>query len=148
MNRTNFINPTNRLVTLKVVDVMSTNVVSLPQTETMATAAETFRVHGITSAPVVDDEGRCIGVVSASDFLHPEYDHDINLDVLAKNMSASVQMVPASAPLLQAARIMNSTHLHHLPVLDEQQRIVGVVSTLDIVAAVVNAVDESEAGIS
>jgi CBS-domain-containing membrane protein len=57
-------------------------------------------------------------------------------------MSPSVQSVDAGASLVAAARMMCTAHLHHLPVIDEEDRPIGILSTLDVVAAMVNAVDE------
>jgi CBS-domain-containing membrane protein len=60
-------------------------------------------------------------------------------------MSRDVNAVGAHEPLLKAAQLMCAKHLHRLPVTGEGRRVVGMVSTMDIVAAVLNALDEAEA---
>ena len=75
-------------------------------------------------------EGRCIS--TAEDFA-------------AYHMSPAIQTIDAGASLLRTARVMNAEHVHHLFVLDEHQRPIGVVSTMDVTAAVVNAFDEIDA---
>jgi CBS domain-containing protein len=47
--------------------------------------------------------------------------------------------------LLTAARIMCVKHVHRLPVLDSDNRPVGLLTAMDVVAAMVNAIDEREA---
>ena len=43
-----------------------------------------------------------------------------------------------------AAAPAGGAHLHHLPVMNDDQQLVGVISTMDITAAVVNAIDEMD----
>jgi CBS domain-containing protein len=59
-------------------------------------------------------------------------------------MTPAVQSVSPNTPLLRVAQIMSVEHIHHLPVI-ENERVVGVVSTLDVVSTMVNAVDEWDA---
>jgi CBS-domain-containing membrane protein len=40
---------------------------------------------------------------------------------------------------------MCEQHLHRLPVVSADGRVVGIISTMDVVAALVNAIDEMEA---
>src|SRR5688572_1984458 len=51
-------------------DVMSREVVTIPRRMPMRDAAGILRRARISGAPVVDEQGRCVGVLSASDFLH------------------------------------------------------------------------------
>jgi hypothetical protein len=44
--------------------------------------------------------------------------------------------------------MMSAEHVHHLLVLDECSRPLGVVSTMDVTAAIVNAFDEIDAATS
>jgi CBS domain-containing protein len=60
-------------------------------------------------------------------------------------MSKRVHSLLPGESLLKAARTMCEQHLHRLPVVDDEGRVVGIISTMDIVAAVVNAVDEMNA---
>lgn len=50
-------------------EIMTRDVVTLKPADTLADAAKTFLREQISGAPVVDDSGRCVGVLSASDFL-------------------------------------------------------------------------------
>ncbi|MBM4237125.1 MAG: CBS domain-containing protein [Euryarchaeota archaeon] len=54
---------------LQVRDVMTSTVVAVKGTASLHDATVTFAVNGISGAPVVDDEGRLIGVLSETDIL-------------------------------------------------------------------------------
>lgn len=150
-----------RLVSLRVDDVMNREVVTIGQQETMEQAAVRLAQFEVTGAPVVDEQGRCVGVLSASDYvgraagLHPS-DSSLVKDApheplhlertdderVEAHMSPVIQTVSPRATILQAARIMCGEHIHRLLVLDDQQRPVGVVSSLDLVAAMIAAIEE------
>lgn len=60
---------TKPLLELTAEDLMSRDVVTIPQTASLRQAAHTLRQANVSGAPVVDEWGRCVGVLSASDFL-------------------------------------------------------------------------------
>lgn len=158
----------DRLRSLRVRDVMNRHVVCVSATQAMNLAAAAFVAHGISGAPVVDEQGRCVGVISAADFVcregaaekdgtaaagpavvrrepHGPWEiQEVRPDRVSAHMSPAVQSVAAEAPLVEAARIMCAQHVHRLPVLDAQGRPEGMVTSLDVVAAVVQAVDERQ----
>ena len=55
---------------LTASDLMSRDVVTIPEEASLQTAADLLFQHQISGGPVVDTEGRCIGVLSAADFMH------------------------------------------------------------------------------
>ncbi|MFO0903126.1 MAG: CBS domain-containing protein [Pirellulales bacterium] len=142
-----------RLQSLTVRDVMAREVVWIPARLGMAEVAHLLRRHDLSSAPVVDAQGACVGMLSAADFLRRDEQNveDASArvrpqwrpeDVAETFMSRAVQSVPLNAPLLQTARIMTAQHVHHLPVIDHHGRPVGMVSTMDVIAAMLNALHE------
>jgi CBS-domain-containing membrane protein len=146
-----------RLHELTVGDVMSRKVIAISASADMAEAANTLSGAGASGAPVVDADCRCIGVLSATDFLKYESSRAADGscthvwtgdgDYLPRNsvrrfMSTAVQTVSRDATLMHAARVMCVEHIHRLLVLDDRSSPVGVVSTLDVIAALIGAVDE------
>lgn len=146
--------PLDRLRGLCVSDVMNRAVIAISHNATLCEAAQTLVSAGASGAPVVDEAGRCIGMLSSRDFLRQ---HAANCTLAASPGSASaddqarraadymasaVQSIDGRVPLLQAARIMCLEHIHRLVVLDERSAPVGVLTTLDIVAALLAAADE------
>ena len=149
-----------RLLSLRVRDVMSRNVVSIAATKSMSEAADALTRHFISGAPVTGQQGQCVGMLSATDFVRcvagtkdsaPERNGSANhrhscpaptTDLVASHMSALVQTVRVEQPLTDAARLMCQNHIHRLVALDDQGRPAGVLTSLDIVAALINAVEE------
>lgn len=155
-----------RLFSLKVADVMSRNVIQLSADQTMEEAAGTLMEHRISGAPVVDEQGRCVGVLSGFDFIREQapaereespgtgehelvheagdaaYHVDAIDDSIRRRMNPAVQTVHAQDPVLHAARTMCAEHVHRLVVLDEHSRPVGVITSLDLVATLTGLVDE------
>ena len=58
-----------RLLALTAADVMSVPVMTVPQDITIQEGARMFSESHVTGAPVVDSEGRCLRVLSSSDFV-------------------------------------------------------------------------------
>ena len=139
----------DRLRTLVAADLMSRRVVQLEPETRLEDASQVFASQGLTSAPVVDAQGICIGMLSAADFIKPNRGGEIvdatSCDGTVRSlMTPGVQSVYPTTSLLHVATMMSAGHLHHLPVI-ENERVVGVVSALDVVSAMVNAVDEWDA---
>lgn len=155
-----------RIVSLRVGDVMTTDPVTVNLSASMAEVSHLFATRGIHSAPVVDDSGTCVGIITASDFVqrnerYAESDqqpHEIvhreegilveprSYDYVTDCMSQGVQSVNPCTPLITAAKIMTSAHLHVLPVVEDHKP-VGILSNIDVVAALVNAFEEAKQSI-
>jgi predicted transcriptional regulator len=139
----------DRLRTLFVEDVMSRKVIELAPQQPLREAAHQFTTQGISSAPVVDDQQKCVGMLSAVDFIKPMADTRTKesaagaAGTVGHYMTRQIAAVSSKQTLRTAAEVMSSTHVHHLPVID-QGRVVGIVSTMDIVAALLNILDESD----
>jgi CBS domain-containing protein len=158
-----------RLLSLRVGDIMNRQVVPIESCATIADAAKTLAEHDITGAPVVDGGGRCVGVLSVTDLalnsrravrvgesaeaglggsLSAHRDGDPAGDgvhqqtLVEDHMSPLVQTVDVELPIMAAARVLCREHIHRLIIVDAQSRPVGVVSSLDFVAAMVAAVEE------
>jgi CBS domain-containing protein len=155
-----------RLLTLRVSDVMSREVVILSANQSMSSAAAVLARRGISGAPVTDEFGRCNGILSATDFVlrdsalaerrkgalgkRPLSERGeitelltaADEDRVADHMSKMVHTVEADRPLVAAARIMCAEHVHRLPVVDKQNRLIGLITSLDVAAATVNAIAE------
>jgi len=139
--------PIDRLRSLRVADVMHKHVVTVGANQTMFEVANLFLESNIAAAPVIDANDRFVGILSATDFLRRdsgERDGDSS-DTVSSFMTKQVQTVSLDTSLLRAALLMSAEHIHRLPVLDERNRVAGVISTMDLTAAVVNIVDEFDA---
>jgi predicted transcriptional regulator len=152
-----------RLLGLRVRDVMNGEVAALAEDLTMTEAAKLLVDQMVSGAPVVDKLGRCVGVLTATDFLHydmPQRDEPPSgagpasgkaLPAVASCaadtqvaawMARAVETIRTDDSILSAARRMCGSHIHRLFVVDDEGKPIGVVSTLDLVSAMVLAFEE------
>lgn len=152
---------------LEVRDLIPPSLVAIGTHQTMADAAFLLAEHEISAAPVMDEVGCCVGVLTASDFFRyvaardqddcstppmggqlPDLDTGLQLcqserDRVQEWMSSAVPTIAGSEPLLGAAEDMCQAELHHMVVLDDGGHPMGIISSLDILAALVSANSES-----
>ena len=145
---------------LTAEDLMSADVVVISQDIPLREAACLLAQSHISGAPVVDDHGRCVGMLSATDFVRwaseagatdpvpadgwPRFCSDwqmVDLEALPGNavrhsMSADLVTAEPATPMTDLARRMIDAHIHRIVVLDEERRPVGLVTSTDILAAV------------
>ncbi len=126
---------------LKVKDVMSTKVISVPPSEDVVFAFEKLMKHKISSLPVINGD-ELVGIVTATDL-----GHNLILDkyeigtVVEKVMAKDVVCVNPDDDLLTTVRKMNEFGsegdiINQLIVIDNNHNIVGIISDGDIIRAI------------
>lgn len=135
-----------------VADVMTTPAVSVPETASYHDIVDAMVTHSISAVPVVSAGGAVVGVVSEADLLPkmefaaggPERrrlerkrvrDGRRKADaVLAADlMSRRVVVIRPTASIAAAAALMNEHQVKRLPVVDQADRLVGIVSRSDLI---------------
>jgi CBS domain-containing protein len=146
-------------------DLMSREVVTLPQHMPLSAAARVLAEARVGGAPVVDGEGHCVGVLSASDFMSRqkagnraalaqpavpgcvcsdwavvEQDWDaLPAAAVSRYMTADPVTVSPATPVGELARLMVDANIHRLIVADGNGRPVGIVSATDLLAGLARA---------
>lgn len=132
-----------------VASVMTTEVVTALPDTLFRDVVETLIEKRVSAVPVVDVDGRPIGVVSEADVLAKQEFHgggdDIPHDRAGRDrwyralahtagevMTTPVRAVRAHEPLSVAARLLAVAKVRRLFVTDEDGRLVGVVSRRDL----------------
>ncbi|HXZ06725.1 MAG TPA: CBS domain-containing protein [Paraburkholderia sp.] len=151
---------------MQASDVMSTAVISLKPEMTVREAAQLFVEKGISGAPVIDEAGQPVGMVSEGDLIHrAELDtekphrsrwldlfsvkHDANDYIKSHGqkvgdvMTTEVIAVDEATPLGKIADIMETRRIKRVPVL-RAGRIVGIVSRANLVQALASVPEELE----
>jgi CBS domain-containing protein len=140
-----------------VRDLMKTDVVAIPKGTTWRKVAETLLDRVISGAPVVEPDGRVIGVVSEKDVfraIYPSYEEwyegpQAYTDFLALEeeahraqekrveefMTQRLVSVTSDTPILKVGALMVATGIHRVPVVDGG-KLVGMVSRRDIFRAI------------
>ncbi|UXY25231.1 CBS domain-containing protein [Streptomyces sp. HUAS TT20] len=132
-----------------VSDVMTQTVASVGRSASFKLIVEMMQDWEVSALPVLEGEGRVVGVVSEADLLPTEELRDspeegyallrLPADVAKAGaltagdlMSSPAITVRANATLAEAARIMAREKVKRLPVVDESGLLVGVVSRVDL----------------
>ncbi len=129
-HRTHKIMPTAAEVT-PIGALMTREVVCVAATLKRAEAIALFLDRGITGAPVVDVAGRPLGMLARSDLLRAAVDK-LPPATVADIMLPLAYTLAENDALSRAAALMAAEGVHHLPVIGDYGRVVGLVSTLDI----------------
>ena len=153
----------NHLFALTAGEIMSRNLVVIPREMSLEGAARMLGRSSVTGAPVVDCYGRCIGVLSATDFMtRIEHAHaadprkPLQGDVckpwqipdgvvkaecrVEDCMSRDPVLVAANVRIGEIARIMMDAHIHRVIVVEAAtDRPIGIVWSIDVLAAVARA---------
>lgn len=148
-----------------VGEEMSKDVVWLQPDDSILNALSMMERERVTALLVVDERERCVGILSATDLiaatrqiieqlsllgqLDDREQRDKILDRLTSNgilqrtvadlMTKPVLEANHHLPIVEAGESMLRRRIHHLPVVDDERRLLGIVSTLDLVAAFVKS---------
>ncbi|MFJ9346406.1 CBS domain-containing protein [Streptomyces sp. NPDC101237] len=132
-----------------VSDVMTQTVVSVGRRAPFKELVRLMRDWQVSALPVVEGEGRVVGVVSEADLLHKEEVRDGDTDPYARPsriadltkagaataeqlMTAPALTTRPDATLAEAARTMAHAKVKRLPVVDGLGLLQGVVSRADL----------------
>jgi CBS domain-containing protein len=145
---------------MKAEDVMTRDVVSITPDATVLQAARLMLQHHISGLPVVDEDGKLVGVLSEGDFLRrretrtehrrsrwleflmgpgriaAEYSHSHGSKV-SEVMTADVQAVADDTPLEEIVELMERKRIKRVPVLCGEQ-LVGIVTRSNLMHAMVS----------
>ena len=140
-------------------DLMSRDLIVVRPETHQETAWQLLEKHKIKALPVVDEHHRVKGIVTLIDFLKPlgvrpqpvaapsrrrsgvlknlkrlsgKRDTD---QVVAEIMTANVFTARMDQHLLELMPQVCVTELHHIPVVDDQQKLVGIITSSDLLAA-------------
>jgi CBS domain-containing protein len=138
----------------KIEAVMTCEVVTAKPATPFRELVELLEQRRISALPVVDDDGRVVGIVSEADLLikqgYPHGGDDAGMiealrhprrfdkgagTCAAEVMTRRVVTVPLGTPLAAAARLMIRLGVKRLPVVDGQGRLAGIVTRSDLLKA-------------
>jgi CBS domain-containing protein len=147
---------------MQVRDIMDSDVPTVEPDQPVDDAIRLLREHDLPGVPVVNDGGRCVGIITENDLVLSDEEGDLHLphyiqlfggviyleplhrfeDRLRKAFASTVGemmtedpiTVEADAPVDEAARLIARHRHNRLPVV-EHGRFVGVVTRLDVLEA-------------
>ena len=152
-----------------IKDCMKRSVFSITTNTTVREAAKIFVANHVGCLPVVDAQGKLIGILHLRDLLElvlPDFlklidDFDFvpdfgavetrrpteeNLQNSIKDFMQEPVWVESDSGLLRAFSLLHKHQLYDLPVVDENNLLVGIVSTVDVGTAFVDAWYDMQGG--
>ncbi|HEX6307971.1 MAG TPA: CBS domain-containing protein [Longimicrobiales bacterium] len=115
-----------------VGDIMESRVITVRADLPLSEAARLLWEQQITGAPVVDEKGHPVGVLSASDIVRVKGFGAKKDAVVSDVMTHATFAVRASTTVAELARFLMKANVHRALVMDGS-RLIGIVSTSDIV---------------
>jgi predicted transcriptional regulator len=151
---------TKPLLRMCAAELMSQNLMMIPQEMSLQGAAKLLSRAHISGAPVVNADGKCVGVLSATDYmqwaekggtLKPRSSdvrcsswqmfesEDTGECRVMDVMNHDPVLVPPSARIGELSRMMMDAHIHRVIVVNGDDRPIGIVSCTDVLAALARA---------
>lgn len=150
-----------------VEDVMTRDVVSVREDTPFKDIAALMHEHRVSGVPVVGDDGRLVGIVTEADLLMAEEEHEPRRrrsfvewfihpkrlqeiegraeDVRARDiMTRKVVTVRPGTTVREAMKVLLDAGVKRLPVVDDDGRVVGIVSRGDLLAPFLRPDEEIE----
>jgi CBS domain-containing protein len=146
----------------RIREIMDSNPVTIAPEASVEEVVATLRENQLPGLPVVDQDGRCVGIVTEADLVLPDEDGDLHIPhyinlfggtvfleslgrfegrlrkAFAANaadmMTRDPDTVDPDTSVRDAARLIHETGHNRLPVV-EDGRLVGVVTRLDVLGA-------------
>jgi len=140
----------------RCADIMARELVTAEFGTPLQDAWALLRSRGVKALPVVDRAARVVGILTLADFLRgAELDlhagwadrlrsmirttptsHSDKAEVVGQIMSRRVRVASADRPISELVPLFAATGHHHIPIIDAEQRLVGIITQSDLVAAV------------
>jgi len=157
---------TRKFGEIRCKHIMSRDVVTVTEMTTLEEAWSLLRLHKVKILPVIDQERRVMGIVSLVDYLKRAdlkgYDRLFHrLEDFVKGddpdghhappvsdiMASPVFSVNHSDLIASLVPLLSDKGMHHVPVVDDEQKLVGIVTQSDLIAALYSgSIQHKDAG--
>lgn len=121
---------------LVVRTVMQRDVTTVRTFESIYRVRMVFHHNHVKAVPVVDEDRHVLGIITIYDLFRLEL---VNLDPVKSIMSSPVITVRGDAPVASLVALMTEQGLRHIPVVDEDNRIEGIVTRAELIAVLNHA---------
>jgi CBS domain-containing membrane protein len=140
---------------MRCSEVMSTDPVAVSFGTPLQEAWSLLRQRHIKSLPVLDNARRIVGIVTQADFMREAgvdprplwaqrmrdwlrptpTSHSDKAEAVGQIMTRQVRVVSSDRPIGDLLPLFASTGHHHVPVIDAERRLVGIITQSDVVRA-------------
>lgn len=126
---------------LKIGDIMTRRLITVTPETTMREVKQVLRDHRISGLPVMRDE-HLVGIVSIEDLIRALEANDLDTDVNSY-MSSLVRTIGEGESAVRALNAFGKAGVGRLPVVDDDGRLVGILTPGDITRGVLRALERA-----
>ncbi len=150
-----------KLAEVRCADIMSRKLITVTFDTPLREAWALLRTHRIRALPVVDSSFGVVGIITLADFLraadldaYEGFDGKLRKliratrriysktpEVVGQVMTRNVQVAGMQQHLVDLVPLFGTTGHHHIPIIDEEERLVGIITQSNLVAALGRAAD-------
>ncbi len=117
----------------RLSSIMTTDVVSVKPDEKLATIREIFLTKRFHHLPVTDEQGQLVGIVTSYDLMKLDIPLSDYPNVAVKEvMTTKVASLRPEELVGGAARVFLENLFHGLPIVNDEGKLVGIVTTHDV----------------
>jgi len=133
---------------MRAQDIMTPNVLTINENKPLNEARQILLEEDITALPVLSDEKDLVGIITQTDFFQLDAlmssnvikQHGLSDDLLVRDlMVKNTVTLPETAHLSELSRTMVENHIHRVVIMKDGE-IVGLVTAMDVLKAVVLSV--------
>lgn len=131
---------------ISIKQIMTTDVLFVGPNDLMSKVSDIFKSHDFHHIPVVEADGTVVGIISKSDYYRlqntftlfkrkdaEEYNQAVFRTLLAKEvMTSHVATLHPEDRIQIAVGIFKENLFHAMPIVDDQKKLVGMLSTYDL----------------
>ncbi|MCC5916089.1 MAG: CBS domain-containing protein [Cryomorphaceae bacterium] len=126
-----------------ISEIMTTNVITIKVDDDLREVKKTFAKKNIRHLPVMDGD-KLVGMISKNDVMRLSFGNvfdnedsadDAIFDMLSVDnvMTHNLHSVTTETTIKEVAEIFVESHFHSLPVVDNDGRVVGIVTSTDVI---------------
>jgi CBS domain-containing membrane protein len=150
-----------KLESILCKNIMTTELLFVGMSSPLDQAWALLRNRRIKALPVIDDDRRVLGIITVEDFMnsaavdfHQSFGRRFNgfvrtvipglgdpLNTIGQVMSKSVNVISEDCNMLDLAKIFSGNSHHHIPVINAEKQLVGMITQSDFVKAIDQSID-------
>lgn len=117
---------------MRCANIMSQDLLTVTASTPIADAQALLAQRKVKALPVVDEAHQVAGIVTQADITRKA---SPDAHVVGDIMTRQVRVARQESHLVELIPLFGNSGHHHIPIIDSQQRLVGIVTQTDVVAA-------------
>jgi CBS domain-containing protein len=121
------------MIDIHVEEIMTADLVTITESQSLAAAGRVMTEAGIKSVIVSDSADRPLGILTSTDFVTMAGEGTSPAETsVGDHMTRDIVTTTPDTVVYDAADLMRDHNISHLPVVDEEGRLTGMVTTTDV----------------